>query len=569
MHCVLPVEALAHDLFQACGGNPAALDRLNTLFGASFTAEQLRSQLEQRLTAITGSPGQPITLANAQLVLARMYGFESWPRLLQSASQPPADPRTYPHGLNPSPPFFRIDWRGNSIEPRPPVTEAGWDVIFSVMQEAGITNLKAAGQMTDESLRRLTRLGFVTSLDLEGCRRVTDDGLRHLVDMPQLRSLNLTHCAITGRGLDVLAQLPELREFSLCHHNGVSDSALAHLARCEHIERVNLLGSNSGDGMIRALAGKMKLRHFKSGNHVTDDGVALLDQLPVFKTWQGGDVRVELMAFEAEPNLLLLRGPITGKGMAHLAGLDGLFALNMDDSKLAVTAAGLQRIAELPRLAWLGFDAKDDTMPVIAAMPHLRMLMCQDTSAGDDGFAALSRSRTLEYIWGRRCHNLQNRGFRALATMPSLRGLSISCKNVDDAALSALPHFPALREFMPMDVPDEGFRHVGRCEKLEALWCMYCRDTGDAATAYITSLSTLRTYYAGQTRITDHSLQLLSGMPSLERITLWSCSGVTNAGVAALAALPHLRELTLESLPRVTRDVLPMFPQRIHVSYAT
>jgi hypothetical protein len=98
----------------------------------------------------------------------------------------------------------------------------------------------------------------------------------------------------------------------------------------------------------------------------------------------------------------------------------------------------------------------------IAAMPGLRFLMCQDAVAGDDGFAALGRSKSLEYIWGRRCYNLRGRGFAALAALPALRGLSVSCKNVDDSELSALPRFPSLRELMPMDVPDNGFRHVAR-----------------------------------------------------------------------------------------------------------
>jgi putative membrane protein len=35
--------------------------------------------------------------------------------------------------------------------------------------------------------------------------------------------------------------------------------------------------------------------------------------------------------------------------------------------------------------------------------------------------------------------------------MPSLRGLSVSCRNVDDDAISMLPTFPALRELMPME----------------------------------------------------------------------------------------------------------------------
>ena len=82
--------------------------------------------------------------------------------------------------------------------------------------------------------------------------------------------------------------------------------------------------------------------------------------------------------------------------------------------------------------------------------------------ASDDGFAALSRSQTIEYIWGCECPNLGGRGFTALAAMPALRGLAVSRKNVDDTGLSTLPSFPAFRALMPMDAPDEVFRHVRR-----------------------------------------------------------------------------------------------------------
>ena len=37
----------------------------------------------------------------------------------------------------------------------------------------------------------------------------------------------------------------------------------------------------------------------------------------------------------------------------------------------------------------------------IASIPRLRMLMGQGAIASDKGFAALSRSQTLEYFWGR------------------------------------------------------------------------------------------------------------------------------------------------------------------------
>lgn len=150
-------------------------------------------------------------------------------------------------------------------------------------------------------------------------------------------------------------------------------------------------------------------------------------------------------------------GSFHGQGLASLAGLDGLFGLSFFwHLGPGLTAAGLATLAALPRLGFLGCEGKlrnDEAMRHIGYLPTLRMLMAQGTVAGDDGFAALSRSRTIEYIWGRECPNLTGRGFAALAGMPSLRGLAVSCKNVDDAALSTLTRFPALTQLMPTSVP--------------------------------------------------------------------------------------------------------------------
>jgi hypothetical protein len=191
--------------------------------------------------------------------------------------------------------------------------------------------------------------------------------------------------------------------------------------------------------------------------------------------------------------------------------------------------------------------------------------MCQDTEAGDDGFVSLSRSRSIEYIWGRRCHNLRSRGFTALADIPTLRALSVSCKNVDDAGLSTLPRFPSLRELMPMDVPDEGYRHIGRCEQLESLVLMYCRDTGDVATSHLTKLPRLKKYFAGYTRATDRTPQYLSEIDSLESIDLSSIPGITNAGIAALTRLPRLRELRLGGMQHVDLRTLPAFREEVRL----
>ena len=97
---------------------------------------------------------------------------------------------------------------------------------------------------------------------------------------------------------------------------------------------------------------------------------------------------------------------------------------------------------------------------------------------------------------------------------------------------------------------------------------MYCRDTGDAATAHIAGLR-LKTYYAGLTQITDRSLEILARMTSLERIQLHHCHGVTDAGIRALKVLPNLRELSVEGCPNVTRSANVGFAPSVRLSYST
>ncbi len=121
---------------------------------------------------------------------------------------------------------------------------------------------------------------------------------------------------------------------------------------------------------------------------MTDAGLALLHQFPVFKNWQGGKLTYGLMSAAAGPNHLMIDGPFTNEGLATLRGLDGLFGLNLFWHATACSSDGLEVLAQLPRLGMLGCEGKlcdDIGMRHIAALPHLRMLMAQGTVATDEG----------------------------------------------------------------------------------------------------------------------------------------------------------------------------------------
>src|SRR5256885_11151945 len=109
--------------------------------------------------------------------------------------------------------------------------------------------------------------------------------------MPQLQHLNLSDYPggkLTDRGLEVLRHLPNLRTFEMTWQAGISDAGVANLRFCDRLERVDLMGSPTGDGGIEALQGKAQLRYFSSGRRVTDRGLSLLHNFTPLKQWHRG-----------------------------------------------------------------------------------------------------------------------------------------------------------------------------------------------------------------------------------------------------------------------------------------
>ncbi len=556
-------EEMAEALLDAYRtGTPQAMERHWALTWHRRNHQGMRTYVQLDLGRQAGAPNQndDITLDDARFLVAREHGFERWDALVKFYASVPD-----PASLITTKPVRLLTARAASDD-SPAWHSRDWREVVARLKESDASGIDAHGQMTDTMLEDVSHLEHLCTLQLGGSKGVTDNGVRHLAKLPRLQHLDLSGTAITDQGLEVLRALSELKTISLAWTRATG-VGVTNLSGCEFLCDVNLQGTPSGDGALCALAGKAHLGRLRTGNAVTDAGLAQLHALPIFKSWHGGESEMSLLSYDAGPNYLLLRGLFTDRGMAQLEGLAGLFALNLDASELQISPAALVPLVALPNLGWLAFNATDDAMPYIASMPRLRFLGCQDTSAGDDGFVALSQSQSIEYIWGRRCHNLQDRGFAALAQMPALRGLSVSCKNVGDGGVAELPNFRSLRELMPMDVPDEGYRHIARCEAMESLTLMYCRDTSDAATEHIIRLPQLTSYFASYTRITDRTPELLSQMSSLERITLDGCAGVTNAGLAHLTRLPRLRELRASG-PQITADIVSSFPSRVRVHYS-
>jgi len=363
-------ERLANDMVLAYDSqDEAALQRLNEHYHRSFTLDDLWAEIWRRVYAFRQRafkvPTNYLQLAEARIVIAQDAGFGSWAALTRALATgaPPV-------------PAYAIDPAENRIAPRRQLSDREWDELIEVMKARGITALEASGLMTDAVLARIADLDHVTSLVLGGSRQLTDDGLLHVARMPQLERLDLSEYPggrLTDRGLEVLRHLPNLRAFEMTWQRGITDAGVANLKFCDQLERVNLMGSPTGDGAIEALQGKPRLRHFSSGRLVTDAGLPLLHNFPMLKRWHGPDIPPE--ADGAVPNgaHLLIDGPFTNKGLAGLAGLEGVLELDLFWHVTDITSDGFAHLVDLPNLGSLGADGQlsgNVAMRHIALMPR-------------------------------------------------------------------------------------------------------------------------------------------------------------------------------------------------------
>lgn len=236
-----------------------------------------------------------------------------------------------------------------------------------------------------------------------------------------------------------------------------------------------------------------------------------------------------------------MRG-VNDEALSHLAGLTDLEALNLHDCR-SVTNAGIKHLAGLK---------------------NLRVLDLRSTQVTDDGLAHLAQARALETLI-LTYTRVRGPGLAHLGHLPKLAVLGInpnrSTADKTKVDLSQLAEgFPALRALKV------GGNHLD--------------DPLLASVATVKTLQTLHFNTIGFTKFTDAGLAALANHPNLRELRLNGSVKLTNAGLHHLTSLPKLETLDLgrtnvngEAVPVLlkmpalkTLDVvhLPFSPAQIH-----
>ena len=407
--------------------------------------------------------------------------------------------------------------------------------IVRQLVESGTAGLTINASVPRETLSLLAGASSVQRLDLSHRDDLVDADLAFLEAMPQLTALSLAWCS------------------------RITDKAVGYLRGHQQLEHVSLYWTATGDEAVAALAGKRALERVALGNRLTDAGVARLREFPALLVHGDRDSFVEISGGRT----------LTDQALAYIGELKGLAALDVHTSVFGsahYTARGVAHLKQLNALEALNFHgqlATDGVLKEIAGIPHLRSLHCQDIVSGDEGFIALATCTTLERLSARFCSHVTDRGFEAIAHLPRLRILDAGGPRLTDAATAPLAAATALEDFGPIMFRDPAFAHIARIPNLKRLSNMYNRGTTDAATQHLRNHRHLMHYSAFGTQITDESLQVLAGIPTLETLEFENCAGITDDGLRVLTTLPRLRRVSAWSCVNVAGTWLEAMPSSV------
>jgi hypothetical protein len=131
-----------------------------------------------------------------------------------------------------------------------------------------------------------------------------------------------------------------------------------------------------------------------------------------------------------------------------------------------------------------------------------------------------------------------------------LNAIAITNCQVDAESLPALYELSELRvlELTFLDCPSGTLRGLNGSGQLLEVRLIGCRWVDDAEIEHLLELRRLRSLNLAQTSVTDAGLARLAVLPELRELTINGCEGVTDAGLLTVARLPALQRLYAEEL---------------------
>lgn len=247
--------------------------------------------------------------------------------------------------------------------------------------------------------------------------------------------------------------------------------------------------------------------------------------------------------------LFASHGSFSEKGLAHLARLKHLKALNIPGS---VSPEAIEQIRKLKALEYLNLSGNgltDDKLAVVGQMPWLMQLSIAQLNQ-TRGLRHIANLKSLRYL------NLQavrdprlDLNLAYIAGLTELEEIDFEDSIIGDAGLAHLRNMKKLRKLDLFSNPstgrisESGLAHLTYLTALEDIRLPYGAMT-DKGLTHLARLDSLWRLNLSSAQLTDAGLAVLPRMKSLRDVEL-SCPGITDAGLAAVCRCAGLKSLTI------------------------
>lgn len=231
------------------------------------------------------------------------------------------------------------------------------------------------------------------------------------------------------------------------------------------------------------------------------------------------------------------RSKKTAAGDAVEFSIAGSKELTLDDYRAVGRLRSLTRL----NLSAEAIPFNDEAAALVGGLDRLEVFFSNGAKLSDDGFKPLAGWKSLKQIGF-------DHWFRSVKDKPIGAGL---------AHLAALPALESVR-LGGCEVGPEAMEALATIKTLRKLDVFHTRYVTDDCLPVLQKLPELRIFIAGpqySTRLTDAALRHLSGVKSLEEISLTETWLSYDGGFRHLSALPNLKKLSIPKVIASEEDV--------------
>jgi Leucine-rich repeat (LRR) protein len=294
-----------------------------------------------------------------------------------------------------------------------------------------------------------------------------DADVARVAGIRSLRRLDLSFTYVTDRGIEQLAQLPQLEELNLDTAEFITDAALSYLRANHTLRKLCLRGTDITDISLPYIATLTGLRRLDlSHTQLGDIGLESLPALTDLEELYLGGTRISGINFnflKLLPKLRVLRlggiqrrnggacwSPlITDRDLDAISMLEGLEELHIGVG-LSLGRERLSGSAGNCRVAG-GITLTDLGLAKIARLKNLRRLDVSGAKLTPAGLKVLAGMPRLERLSLWNCKAIDDSAAAVLGGLRSLRIVDLSDTAVGDGTLRVLAGLPELRKLYLTD----------------------------------------------------------------------------------------------------------------------